>query len=150
MIYALGQVSGGHFNPAVSLAFGLLKELEWSTVALYMIAQLAGGIFAGLWYTALLGQSLPLQPAFPTILACAAEFIYTFMLVFVVLSCAVSTRNNPADDPNQFYGLAIGFVIVAGGYAADGISGAIFNPAVSLGLDFSNYFQTGLLPSWGL
>merc|ERR1719198_168015 len=134
MIYALGQVSGGHFNPAVSLAFGLLKELDWSTVMLYWIAQVAGGISAAMWYFALFDLSATLRPTFPTFLACVAELFFTFMLVFVVLSCTVSKMNNPAHDPNQFYGLAIGFVLIAGGYAAGGISGAIFNPAAAIGI----------------
>merc|ERR1719265_1927468 len=68
------------------------------------------------------------------------------MLCFVVLSCALSKRNNPRDDGNQFFGLAIGFVIVAGGYAAGGISGACFNPAVALAIDISS---AGLGFGWG-
>merc|ERR1719265_3106636 len=62
------------------------------------------------------------------------------MLCFVVLSCALSKRNNPRDDGNQFFGLAIGFVIVAGGHAAGGISGACYNPAVAFGLDVSSHW----------
>lgn len=144
MIYALGPISGGNFNPAVSLALGLLKELDWATVQLYWVAQIMGGFCAGIWYSALLDQALPLQPAFPTIFACIAEVIYTFMLCFVVLSCAASKKNNPRDDVNQFFGLAIGFVIVAGGYAAEGISGACFNPAVAIGIASFNG------ASWGI
>merc|ERR1719172_455079 len=60
------------------------------------------------------------------------------MLCFVVLNCAASTRNNPPDNGNQFFGLAIGFVIVAGGYAVGGISGGAFNPAVAFGIDISH------------
>merc|ERR1719171_1897100 len=75
-----------------------------------------------------------------------AELVYTFMLCFVVLNCAASTKNNPPEDGNQFYGLAIGFVIVAGGYAAGNISGGCFNPAVALGIDISS---AGLGVFWG-
>merc|ERR1719327_2443482 len=59
------------------------------------------------------------------------------MLCFVVLNCAASKRNG-CDTGNQFYGLAIGFVIVAGGYGAGHISGGAFNPAVALGIDLSS------------
>jgi len=67
------------------------------------------------------------------------------MLCFVVLNTAVSKTNNPAENGNQFYALAIGFVIVAGGYAVGGVSGACFNPAVALGVDIKH---VGL--GWGL
>merc|ERR1719473_437318 len=67
-----------------------------------------------------------------------AEFLYTFMLCFVVLNCAGSTKNNPPDNGNQFYGLAIGFVYIAGGYAAGPISGGAFNPAIAFGVDLSS------------
>merc|ERR1719158_173456 len=74
------------------------------------------------------------------------EALYTCMLCFVVLNCAASIRNNPPDNGNQFYGLAIGFVIIAGGYAAGPISGGAFNPAVALGIDISS---AGLGVFWG-
>merc|ERR1719248_508993 len=64
------------------------------------------------------------------------------MLVFVVLNVAVAKANTP----NQFYGLAIGFVIIAGAYGAGGISGGCFNPAVALGIDVSS---AGLGFGWG-
>jgi len=63
-----------------------------------------------------------------------AEVLYTFMLCFVVLNAATARKN--AD--NQYYGLAIGFVIIAGGYGAGGISGGAFNPAVAIGIDTSS------------
>merc|ERR1719502_1605922 len=67
-----------------------------------------------------------------------AESLYTFMLCFVVLNCAASLKNNPPDNGNEFFGLAIGFVIIAGGYAAGAISGGAFNPAVAFGVDVSS------------
>jgi len=72
-----------------------------------------------------------------------AELIYTAILCFTVLSCAVSRRNNPKNDPNQFYALAIGFVIIAGGYAVGSISGAALNPAVALGLGGASGKEVG-------
>merc|ERR1719380_506221 len=71
-----------------------------------------------------------------------AEVLYTFMLCFVVLNVAASRKN----EGNQFYGLAIGFVIVAGGYAVGNISGGAFNPAVALGIDISS---AGIGIGWG-
>merc|ERR1719199_1008333 len=74
-----------------------------------------------------------------------AEVLYTFVLCFVVLNCAASNKNG-CDTGNQFYGLAIGFVVVAGGYGAGSISGGAFNPAVALGLDVSS---AGVGFGWG-
>jgi aquaporin Z len=82
------------------------------------------------------------QPGFGWWEAGLAEVLYTFMLCFVVLNVATAGKN----AGNQFFGLAIGFVIIAGGYAAGGISGGAFNPAVALGIDVSS---AGLGFGWG-
>jgi len=94
-----------------------------------------GGIAAGLTYGAALWDVFNLAPTagFSMLQAGLAEFIYTFMLCFVVLNVAASK-----DAPNQYYGLAIGFVVVAGGYGAGHISGGCFNPAVAVGIDVSS------------
>merc|ERR1719487_2396106 len=86
------------------------------------------------------------SPGFAWWQAGLAETLYTFMLCFVVLNCAASNKNG-CGTGQQFYGLAIGFVIIAGGYAAGVISGGCFNPAVALGLDVSSL---GLGFGWGL
>merc|ERR1719379_3172007 len=70
------------------------------------------------------------------------EVLYTFMLCFVVLNVATATKWKG----NQFFGLAIGFVIIAGGYAGGNVSGGAFNPAVALGIDVSS---AGLGFGWG-
>merc|ERR1719182_1355842 len=75
-----------------------------------------------------------------------AEILYTFMLCFVVQNVAVSKKNGIAATGNQFCGLAIGFVIIAGAYGAGNISGGAFNPAVALGLDVSS---AGVGFGWG-
>merc|ERR1719453_1248639 len=74
-------------------------------------------------------------PGFTFWQAGLAEFLYTFMLCFVVLNVACSKMHA---GKNQFYGLAIGFVVVAGGYGAGHISGGCFNPAVAIGIDVSS------------
>jgi len=136
-IYALGGVSGANFNPAVSLALGIAKKLEWKDVGIYMGCQIAGGITAGLVYGLTLWNVFNLQPSagFAWWQAGLAEFLYTFMLCFVVLNVACSKMHA---GKNQFYGLAIGFVVVAGGYGAGHISGGCFNPAVAIGIDVSS------------
>lgn len=137
MIYGTGAISGGNLNPAVSFSLGITGGLPWRTVLKYWAVQVIAGIAAGSCFSALFSpRSAAVGPVAPFTwqYAFLAEAIYTFMLCFVVNNCAVSKRNNPKDDGNQFYALAIGFVIVAGGYSAGTVSGACFNPAVSLGL----------------
>merc|ERR1719337_743529 len=143
-IYALGGVSGANFNPAVSVTLGLSGKLDWKDVGIYSVVQIIAGICAGLSYGALFFKvfNLEPQPGFGWWEAALAEVLYTFMLCFVVLNVAATGKN----QPNQYYGLAIGFVIVAGGYAAGGISGGAFNPAVALGIDISS---AGLGFGWG-
>jgi len=144
MVYAFGSVSGGHFNPAVTLSCYLAKKTPGDIAVRYVITQMIAGICAGSFFYEMVGEGsdppyVTLAPAAPFTWkhAMAAEVIYTTLLCFVVLNVACSSKNNPAEDQNHFFALAIGFVIVAGGYAVGGISGACFNPAVSFGLDFS-------------
>lgn len=140
-IYALGGVSGANFNPAVSLALALSKKLSWVEAGIYMAVQILAGILAALSYGALFWEVFNLGPGvnadkvpYTWWQACLAEVLYTLMLCFVVLNVATARKN----EGNQFFGLAIGFVIIAGGYAAGGISGGAFNPAVAIGIDTSS------------
>jgi len=137
MIYALGKSSGANFNPAVSFALGLANKLEWKEVAIYAVVQIVAGICAGLCYTGMFGESFNLAPTkgHSWWQAGLAEMFYTFMLCFVVLNVAAS---NVHAGKNQFYGLAIGFVIVAGAYSGGSISMGCFNPAVAFGIDVSS------------
>merc|ERR1719174_3674076 len=65
------------------------------------------------------------------------ELLYTFMLCFVVLNVAASKKNNQRKG-NQYFGLAIGFVIVAGAYGPGAVSGGCFTPAVAFAIDSSS------------
>jgi len=135
MIYALGKSSGANFNPAVSVALGINNSLGWGDVGAYSVVQLIAGIAAGFSYSALFGKSFALGPGkgFGIAEACIAEILYTFMLCFVVLNVAALKSGG-----KSWYGLAIGFVIVAGAYGAGAVSGGCFNPAVAVGIDVSS------------
>jgi aquaporin Z len=140
-IYSLGSVSGANFNPAVTFALALTGNAGDATkIATYMVTQLVAGIAAGLTYTVLHGGAFNLSPGtgFGGMQAAVVETLYTFMLCFVVLRAAVS-KMNPAD--NEYFGMAIGFVIVAGGYGGGWISGGCFNPAVAFGIDVASAGQ---------
>jgi len=130
MIYAGAHVSGGHYNPAVTVAALVRGRIGARDAAAYGVAQLAGGLLAA----AAVGSEIRharvtafSDHGMPT--AAVAELLFTFALCYVVLNVATSR----AHPDNSFYGLAIGFTVVAGAIAVGGISGAAFNPAVTLG-----------------
>lgn len=131
MVYMGGHISGGHYNPAVSLALALRGKFPSSELVPYMVAQVLGAIVAGLLVYVIMGRTFPVAPA-PTATIVAAllvEVLYTFALALVVLNAAT----HPGTKGNSFYGLAIGFTIVVAAFAGGPISGGAFNPAVGIG-----------------
>ena len=130
MIYAGGPISGGHFNPAVTLAAFLRGKCLAKDVMPYWLAQFfAAGIASQLVLylkagSAISAASIQVTPAL------LVEFLFTFALAFVVLSVATSKKS----AGNSYFGLAIGGTVVVGAYAAGPISGGAFNPAVAIGI----------------
>lgn len=143
MIFAGGHISGAHFNPAVTTAVWVRGKIETRDVAPYMIAQLAGAALA-----ALAGRVIvDVEPAKALSLsgsrlgaAFLAELLVTFALSYVVLNVATSSDH----AGNSFYGLAIGFTVMAGAVAVGGVSGGAFNPAVAVGVSIAG------LVSWSM
>merc|ERR1719272_2358295 len=133
-VFAFGGISGANFNPAVSFALGLNGNLPWSEVGMYSGIQVFAGICAGVAYFFLFDNAFNLAPSkgFNGVSAGACEVLYTFMLCFVVLNVAAVKKGC-----QEWFGLAIGFVIVAGAYGAGAVSGGCFNPAVAIGIDVS-------------
>jgi aquaporin Z len=146
MIYMGGHISGAHYNPAVTLAAVMRGALPGSQLIPYWISQIAGGIVAALLGNFLAkgycdnliaqGQSatcaVPIAPGagVGVVAALLLEILFTFALALVVLNVATAHGTKG----NSFYGLAIGFTVVAGAIAAGGLSGGAFNPAVGIGL----------------
>jgi aquaporin Z len=130
MIFAGGHISGGHYNPAVTLGVMLRGKASGADMAGYWIAQLVGAALAAFAVRFFKGAYMvtPLQPDPGA--ALLAEFLFTFALVYVVLNVATAKGN----EGNSHYGLAIGFTVMVGAYAVGGISGGAFNPAVALGI----------------
>lgn len=133
MIYAGGHVSGGHYNPAVTVGVLVRRRIELPDAIVYWVAQVVGGVAgAELAYWVMnpgrVGRmDLSGRALFS---ALVVELLFTFALAYVMLNVATS-RSNPN---NSFYGLAIGFTLAAGAIAVGRISGAAFNPAVTIGV----------------
>jgi aquaporin Z len=141
MIYAGGHISGGHYNPAVTLAVWIRGRCATSDVVPYWIAQFAGAALAALTVTYLRdGFGSPgADPDIPKVFL--AEFLFTFALAYVVLNVATSK----ATAGNSNYGLAIGFTVMVGAFAVGGISGAAFNPAVAVGVTIMNLVKLSVV-----
>src|ERR1700716_2754888 len=130
MIFAGGYISGGQFNPAVTLGVWMRGKCEAKDVPPYMMFQIIGAVLAAFVVKFLKAGAAvtPLQPA--TMPSLLAEFLFTFALVYVVLNAATAKDTSG----NSFYGLAIGFTVLVGAYSVGNISGGAFNPAVAVGI----------------
>jgi aquaporin Z len=143
LVFAGGHISGAHYNPAVTLAVFLRGRLPAADVLPYCVAQVVGGLLAALTARGVVdtGPSSPLSlSGQPLAAAFTAELLVTFALAYVVLNVATS-KDHP---DNSFYGLAIGFTVMAGAVSVGGISGGVFNPAVAVGV------STAGLVSWSM
>jgi aquaporin NIP len=131
MIYGLGEISGAHLNPAVSIAFSLAGRLPVKTLASYIISQVTGALIAsGLLRllfpaNALLGATIPAGSAFQSFLL---ELILTFILMLVIMGVSTGPK-----EQGLFAGIAVGAVILLEAMFAGPICGASMNPARSLG-----------------
>jgi aquaporin Z len=131
MVYMGGHVSGAHYNPAVSLGLFLRRKIGTVELGTYWVAQLLGAALAFVVGYLVSGKSGGIHPGAHayTSSALAVEIIFTAALMLVVLNVAATQ----ATRGNSFYGLAIGFTIVAAAFVGGPISGGAFNPAVGFG-----------------
>ena len=131
MVYLGGHVSGAHYNPAVTLAFWLRGRLAGAEVAPYVLVQVVGAGLAALAAHAVTGEVLQVAPAEETGTGAffLIELLFTFALVLVILNVATTAGT----AGNDYYGVAIGLVVLGGALVAGPISGGAFNPAVALG-----------------
>ena len=132
LIYALGAISGAHFNPVVTLVFAARRDFPWRLVPLYLGAQLLGALVASAFLMAAfgdvghLGATLP-GPRATDAQALVMEAALTSILVLVIIGTALGSRNVGHNSA-----LAVGGIIAATGLFAGAISGASLNPARSL------------------
>lgn len=136
MVFAGGHVSGAHFNPAVSTAVFVRGRMTSTEYGAYVVTQVVAAVIAGLVVRAVGGHESHAQVASAGKML-VAEFIFTFALAWVVLNVATARGTLG----NSFYGLAIGFTVVAGAYAVGGISGGVFNPAIAIGGMVTGLFE---------
>lgn len=130
MIYTFGDVSGAHFNPAVTIAFAVARRFAWKDVPGYISSQLAGAFTASALLRVLfpsdekLGATLPAGPSGQSFVL---EVILTFLLMLVILSVSVGAK-----EKGITAGIAIGATIGLEAMFAGPICGASMNPARSL------------------
>ena len=131
MIYAVGHVSGAHFNPAVSFAFGLTRHFPWMRVGAYWVAQAAGALIAAAILRGSMGNVAHLGATLPAGSQAQAflwESILTFFLMFVIMSVATDTR-----AVGEAAAIAIGGTVGLDAMFGGPVTGASMNPARSLG-----------------
>ena len=141
MVYMGGHISGGHYNPAVTLAVWIRGKIEAKDALAYWVSQLLGGIVAA-WLCYLLIGRVPSPAPGAGVVAWKAilvEVLFTFALASVVLTVATTEKLKG----NRIYGLAIGFTLMTGAFSGGPISGGAYNPAVALGTELVDAFAGG-------
>jgi len=139
MVFAGGHVSGAHYNPAVTIAVFLRGKCGVADIPGYIAAQCLGALLAALTVIFIKGGSAAAPIVVDPMLALVGEFLFTFALCTVILNVATCKGTSG----NSFYGLAIGFTVLAGAFAMGPVSGAAFNPAVVLGVTVLGIFSVG-------
>lgn len=130
VVYAFGDVSGAHVNPAVTVGFWLARRFPGRRVAPYIVSQCLGAILASLVLSLLFADSPGLgmtMPSGPAMQSFVVEIILTFYLMFVILSVATGSK-----EKGVMAGCAIGAVVGLEALFAGPVSGASMNPARSL------------------
>jgi MIP family channel proteins len=143
MIYAVGHISGAHFNPAVTLAFAVARRLPMKEVVTYWAAQVAGAVLAMTLLWALLPAGSSYGATLPhvgVLQAVAWEAVLTFFLMFVIIAVATDTR-----AVGTMAGAAIGATVMLCAFVGGPVTGASMNPARSLA---PALFEGGLPHLW--
>lgn len=130
MIYAFGDISGAHFNPAVSIAFAFAKKFSWKEVPKYIIAQVLGAFLASLILLFLFPTSEFYGATIPTIdpmRAFVLEIILTFILMLTIINVSTGSK-----EVGVVAGIAIGGVVLLEAMFAGPVTNASMNPARSI------------------
>jgi MIP family channel proteins len=147
LVSAFGAISGGHFNPAVTVAVRLAGRIEWSHAAMYVVAQLIGAVAAGFALRAVLPEAAwgPTNIGTPALhegisvgAGIAIEAVATVILVMAVFGTAVDMR------APKLGGMAIGLALAAAILMAGNLTGGALNPARW----FGPAVASGALDNW--
>ena len=147
VVYMGGHVSGGHFNPAVSLAVLIRGKMTAGDLLPYWVAQVLGALMGCFLASLATGKSFAVMPGegVTTLGAVLVEIVFTFALCLVVLNVATAK----ATAGNSYFGLAIGFTIVVAAFGGGPVSGGAFNPAVATGAAINSVIHgQGAGPLW--
>jgi glycerol uptake facilitator protein len=138
MVYTIGHISGCHINPAVTLAFAFTRRISWNEAAVYIVAQILGGLLGALGIALIFGASAAstvglgptdFNPATTSFLqATAIEVLGTFLLLFVIMGVAVDGR-----APAGWAGLIIGLIVAGEVIVMGPVTGPSLNPARTFG-----------------
>ncbi|MEW7277137.1 MIP family channel protein [Aquimarina sp. 2201CG1-2-11] len=131
MIYAFGEISGAHFNPAVTIAFAYAKKFEWKEVPKYVAAQCLGAILASAVMLFLFPESEYLGGTIPKLdelRAFVLELLLTYFLMVVIINVSTGSK-----EIGTMAGIAIGGVVLLEAMFAGPMTNASMNPARSLG-----------------
>lgn len=132
MIYAFGETSGAHFNPAVTIGFAFAKKFPWKKVPLYILAQAIGAILAMflLWFlfpeSQFLGETTPAD-GFLSFKAAILEFLLTFFLMVVIINVSTGSK-----EIGTMAAIAVGGVILLEAMFAGPMTKASMNPIRSI------------------
>ncbi len=136
MVFAGGHISGGHYNPAVSLAVLIRGKMTGSDWVGYVVVQLVAAVLAALLVRAVGGHEPAAKVAGQGKMF-VVELVFTLALTYTVLNVATAKGT----EGNSFYGLAIGGTVLVGAFAVGGVSGGAFNPAIALGASVTGLFK---------
>lgn len=148
MVYALLSVSGAHFNPAVTLAVWASRRgrphltLTNRDALLYVLAHFLASISAAFSYWVLFRRAFEIAPAgqYGLTSIIVVEVLYTMALCYVFLNVTTTQKQ----DGSNYFGIAIGFTVVAASLSSGGISGCVLNPAVAVGCTMVVALESGL------
>jgi len=128
MIYIGFNISGAHYNPVISTVMFLKKKICFKDLSFYIIFQIIGACLAALAIS-LIRSNMQVQPVMADSIYTVLfmESIFTFFIILAYLSISDENVKNP------FYGFVVGLPLIVGVFSAAPVSGAIFNPVVSIG-----------------
>jgi aquaporin Z len=131
VVYATAAISGGHINPAVTLALWVNGKIEQTEALKYMASQAIGAVVASLLFRYMMGSTMAVSPAQGAswLQIGLGEALFTFLLASVVFHTAVSKKV----AGNGYFGAAIGLTVFVGIMSVGGLTGGVFNPAVAFG-----------------